>query len=253
MSTYRSSQGCSSRRCAVDNSTEETVEEVEEFEETAVTDNAESEEVKPKQKKSRKPWEAFKNFAIVFSFIVNFVLILVLLFVAPLIIPIVADIAVPIVGGLNESFVDMEKASILQTIRVSDTIPISFILPLRETTVVTLTDSVILGSVPTQFSLPGGGGAIYGAVTLSLPAGLALPVALNVDVPVDQIVPVQLDVNVDIPLNQTELGKPFNQLKDLFGPIDGLLRDLPSSNSELGDRVKSAITGSSTEEVPPTE
>ena len=245
----------------MDDQTEETLEQPEQVEETAEntaveSDNIEStQEAEPKEKKSRKPWEAFKNFAIVFSFIVNFVLIIVLLLVAPIIIPIVSDIAVPIVGGLNNSFVDMEKASILQTIHVSDTMPISFTLPLRESTVVTLTESVTLGSVPTQFALPGGGGAIYGAVTLSLPEGLALPVELNVDVPVDEVIPVQLDVLVDIPLNETELGPPFNQLKDLFGPIDTMLRDLPSSNEELGTRVKTAVLGTpeEAENTPPTE
>ena len=81
-----------------------------------------------------------------------------------------------------------------------------------------------------------------------------MPVELSVDVPVDQIVPVQLDVNVDIPLNETELGSPFNQLKDLFGPIDTLLRDLPASNGELMERVTTSVTGSpAEEEVPPTE
>ncbi len=211
-------------------------------EEIVETNEPEAAEIETtKKKKGMKPWQAFKNFAIIFSFIVNFVLILVLLIAAPLIIPIVGDIAVPIVGGLNDSFVDMESASILQTIHVSDTMPISFVLPLRENTVVTLTESVMLGEVPTTFALPDGGGAIYGSVTLSLPAGLALPVELSVDVPVDQVVPVQLDVNVDIPLNETELGQPFNQLKDLFGPIDKMLRDLPSSNKELIDRVTTSV------------
>ena len=245
----------------MDDQTEETTEQTEQIEEmveeTAVDDNVEStEEAEAKEKKSRRPWEAFKNFAIVFSFIVNFVLIIVLLLIMPIVIPIVADIAVPIVGGLNNSFVDMEKASILQTIHVSDTMPISFTLPLRENTIVTLTESVTLGSVPTQFALPGGGGAIYGAVTLSLPKGLALPVELNVDVPVDEVIPVQLDVMVDIPLNETDLGPPFNELKDLFGPIDKMLRDLPSSNEDLIERVTTAVTGSDpeeAEETPPTE
>lgn len=242
----------------MDDQTEETTEQIEQVEETAVeTDNVEStEEVETKEKKSRRPWEAFKNFAIVFSFIVNFVLIIVLLLIMPIVIPIVADIAVPIVGGLNDSFVDMESASIIQTIIVSDSIPIAFTVNLHDNTVVTLTESVTLGSVPTTFSLPGGGGAIYGSVTLALPAGLALPVELNVDVPIDEIIPITLPVDVIIPLNETELGAPFNQLKDLFGPIDVMLRDLPSSNEDLIERVTTAVTGSEpeeAEETPPTE
>ena len=76
------------------------------------------------------PWQAFKNFAIIFSFIVNIITILVLLIAAPLIIPIVNDIAEPIVGGLNDSFVDMGEAHIVQTIQVQDTIPVVFTLHL---------------------------------------------------------------------------------------------------------------------------
>jgi len=245
----------------VDDQTEETTEQVEETAVEVESDNVESiEETEPKEKKGRKPWEAFKNFAIVFSFVVNFVLIIVLLLVAPIIIPIVSDVAVPIVGGLNESFIGMGAASITRTIEVSDTMPISFTLPLRESTIVTLTNEVQLGNIPTSFVLPGGGGAIYGSVTLALPAGLALPVELSVDVPVSQTIPVNLDVYVDIPLKETQLDAPFTQLQELFGPIDVLLRDLPSSNEDLTERVKSSITNPSpeedvdtVEETPPTE
>ena len=238
----------------MDEQTEETTEQVEE---TAVdANNVDSTEgTETKKKKGRKPWEAFKNFAIVFSFIVNFILIIVLLLVAPIIIPIVADIAVPIVGGLNDSFVDMEKASIIRTITVTDEIPINFTVNLHDNTIVTLTAPVNV-TAPTAFVLPGGGGAIYGTVSLDLPTGMALPVELNVDVPIDEQIPISLPVKVVIPLNETELGDPFNQLKDLFGPIDVLLRDLPSSNGELTERVTSSVTTPPPEEVeetPPTK
>lgn len=184
-----------------------------------------------------KPWQAFKTFAIIFSFIVNAVLLLVLLIAAPLILPIVNDIAVPIVGGLNESFVDMSEANITRTIQVEDTLPISFTLPLATATEVVLVDDVRLANVPTTFTLPGTGGAINGAVTLVLPRGLVLPVQLDLDVPVDQEIDVALAVDVDIPLDETELGDPFNRLQTLFGPLDRLLHGLPDSNEELFDRM----------------
>lgn len=184
-----------------------------------------------------KPWQAFKTFAILFSFTVNLVLIIVLLLVAPLIIPIVSDIANPIVGGLSDSFVQMNNASIVQTITVDDDLPISFTLPLSTTTNVLVTEDVGLRAIPATFQLPGGGGAINGFVTLNLPKGLDLPVQLNLEVPVDQTIPVVLKVPVEIPLNQTELGPPFTTLQDLFIPLDRLLRQLPASNEELYQRI----------------
>jgi hypothetical protein len=185
---------------------------------------------------SGKPWQAFKTFAILFSFTINFVLIIVLLLVAPLILPIVGQIAVPIVGGLNQSFVDMGDARIVRVINVNDTIPISFDLPLSTETNVRITQAVPL-SVPATMVLPAGGGVINGTVSLSLPAGTTLPVALDLLVPVDQEIPVQLDVEVDIPLDETELGQPFGDLQAIFTPLDDLLTDLPNSNEEFFDRL----------------
>ncbi|MFZ0546427.1 MAG: hypothetical protein WAM60_13365 [Candidatus Promineifilaceae bacterium] len=188
---------------------------------------------------SGKPWQAFKTFAILFSFTVNFVLIIVLLLAAPLILPIVGQIAVPIVGGLNQSFVDMGDARIERTIHVDDTLPIAFDVPLSTETTVRLTQPVPL-SVPATMVLPGDGGSINGTVSLNLPAGLDLPVALNLIVPVDQQVPVQLDVGVDIPLNETDLGQPFGNLQAIFTPLDKLLTNLPGSNEEFFDRLRSS-------------
>ncbi|MFQ5434746.1 MAG: hypothetical protein ACE5FD_07705 [Anaerolineae bacterium] len=196
-----------------------------------------------------QPWQAFKNFAIFFSFTMNLVLIIVLLLVAPLIIPIVSDVAVPIVGDLNDSFVQMNDAAIVQTIPVSDTIPIEFTLPLSQTTDVILQEDVELRNMPTTFVLVGGGGTIEGNVTLSLPEGLALPVALNMEVPVEQTIPVHLNVSVVIPLDETDLGTPFGTLKTRFGPLDEMLRRLPSSNADLIERILSGNTAVSVEPV----
>ena len=188
-----------------------------------------------------KPWQAFKTFAILFSFTMNLILLIVLLLVAPLIIPIVADIAQPIVNGLSSSFVDMSTASIERKIQVEDEIDIAFNLPLDTQTNVVLAESVPLAQIPAQFVLPGGGGLINGQVALELPAGLVLPVELVLDVPVDQTIPVALAVDVSIPLNETELGTPFSTLQGLFEPLDELLLGLPSSNSELFQRVQDQL------------
>lgn len=184
-----------------------------------------------------KPWQAFKNFAIIFSFAFNAIFLIVLLVAAPLIIPIVNDVAEPLVGGLNDSFVQMGEANITRTIEVHDVIPIAFTLPLSTSTVVTTTQAVPL-HVPAEFLLPDGGGTIRGIVAIELPANLPLPVQLSLEVPVDQQIPVSLAVEVNIPLQETELGQPFNQLQGLFAPLNRLLTSLPSNNEELRQRLR---------------
>lgn len=184
-----------------------------------------------------KPWQAFKTFAILFSFVTNLVLLIVLLVAAPLVLPIVGNVAVPLVGGLSTSFDEMNKATIRRVIPVSDTIPVVLNVPLETVTTVVVMQEVPLKSIPARFSLPGGGGEINGEVSLSLPVGLALPVSLDLDVPIDERLPVQLAVEAVIPLNETELGVPFTRLQALFTPLDRLLRGLPGSNEELWERV----------------
>ncbi len=187
------------------------------------------------------PWQAFKNFAILFSFVVNIITVIVLLIAAPLIIPIVNDIAEPIVGGLNDSFVDMGEAHIVQTIEGNESIPVVCTLPLSTTTNVRLTAPVPIRA-QTTFNLPDGGGTINGIVSLTLAEGLELPVALNLIVPVSQTVPVNLAVAVDIPLAETELGVPFRDLQGIFSPLNGLLQGLPSSNKEFYDRIQESVS-----------
>lgn len=183
-----------------------------------------------------KPWQAFKTFAIIFSFVVNFVLLLVLLLVAPIILPVLGIIVNPLVGGLTESFVQMGDASIVRTIQVDDQIPISFTLPLSTTTDVRLVESVPL-NIPATFVLPDGGGQINGNVTINLPSGLILPVQLSLEVPVNQTIPVKLNVPGNIPLADTDLGVPFKNLRGLFEPLNALLSGLPGSNEELIERL----------------
>jgi hypothetical protein len=185
-----------------------------------------------------KPWQAFKNFAILFSFIFNFVLLLVLLIAAPLILPVVNAVAEPLVGGLSDSFVDMSSATISQTIPLNTEMPIAFTLPLSTTTNVIITEKVPLREIPAEFVITGGGdGFISGVVFLSLPEGLSLPVALDLDVMVEETIPVVMNVPVEIPLNETDLGAPFNTLKALFIPLDRLIQNLPGNNAELFSRI----------------
>ena len=69
-----------------------------------------------------------------------------------------------------------------------------------------------------------------------------MPVQLKLDVPVDQEIDVALSVDVDIPLDETELGGPFHTLRGLFLPLDDLIKGLPSTNEELFRRVRQGNT-----------
>ena len=178
----------------------------------------------------QKPFQAFKNFALIFSFIVNFVLVIVLLLALPLILPAVNDAAKPIVGGLNQSFVEMNQAAITRTIEVNDMVPVNLDIQLSTDTVVTLTGDVPLINYPITMNFAGGAGQINGTVNMILPTGMALPVHLNLGVPVRDQIPVNLLVDVNIPLTETQLVTPFTRLENLFAPIVTELDKLPEDN-----------------------
>lgn len=183
-----------------------------------------------------RPWQAFKSFALFFSFTMNIVLLVGLLLAAPHILPVVGAVAVPLVGGLSESFEQMGTARIERTIVVSDSVPVQFDVPLNTTSVVTLAEPVPI-TVPASFIFPAGGGTINGTVALELPVGTNLPINLALTVPVSNTIPVNLNVAVDIPLSETDLGEPFGTLQQLFLPLDTMLRQLPADNDELLNRV----------------
>ncbi|MGH2536292.1 MAG: hypothetical protein ACRDHL_02740 [Candidatus Promineifilaceae bacterium] len=183
-----------------------------------------------------KPWQAFKNFALLFSFAMNLGLLVALILALTHAGPGVRQIATPLVAGLNDSFAAMGEARITRTIAVEDAIPIAFELPVSTQTNATLVQPVPL-SVPTTFVFPDGGGQINGTVFLELPAGTSLPVQLAITVPVSQSVPVNMAVGVDIPLSETELGGPFSDLQQLFAPLERLLTHMPADDGQMLERV----------------
>ncbi len=173
-------------------------------------------------------WIAFRNFAIIFSFIVNLVLVITLLIVAYLLFDIKNSIAEPLIDGLHSNFVAMDEATIYRTIPVEAEIPVNFDLLVQDNITVVLTQPVPLTANAT-FLLPGGGGSINGTVNLNLPAGMQLPIALVLNVPVREHIPVSLDVSVAIPLSETELHGPFVGLRQLLDPYVYGLDQLPDS------------------------
>ena len=184
----------------------------------------------------------FKNFMIIFSFIVNVVLIVVVLGLVLFIFDIKDNIVTPLVTGLHSSFVGLDESTIDWTIPVRSTIPVKFDLPLNQQTTVTLTHSVPL-NVSATITLPGVGQLNNAQVYLNLPAGLELPVQLNLTVPVDQQLPVSLDVRAVIPLNQTQIHDPVNNLRLVFEPIIRALYNLPNNFGDAGKMASALMTG----------
>jgi len=199
-------------------------------------------------------WNAFKDIAIVFSFLVNFVLVVLLLVVSiPALRAVFAlkvGLVEPLLSDLDAAFIGLGEATIDTTIQIDESIPIQFDLPLDQSlpidfplpieqpTVVVLAAPVPL-TLPAQFNLPGGGGVINGSVSLSLPVGLHLPLHLNLTVPVSQTVPVRMNVPVNqtipiqmavpvhIKLGEAGLDPAVGELRAVFHPLREQIEGLP--------------------------
>jgi len=185
---------------------------------------------------------SFKNFMIVFSFIVNLILVAVVVVLLATIFDIKRNIAMPLVGGLHASFVGLDRATIDYTIPVRDTIPVVMNIPLETETVVTLTQAVPM-QVSAVITLPGVGTLNNAQVNLQLPAGLQLPVRLDLDVPVDETLDVALDVRAVIPVQETQLHDALDNLRLLFEPLVLALHNLPDDYDEAGILVSDLLAG----------
>lgn len=202
-------------------------------------------------------WRSFKDVAIVFSFVVNFVLVITLLVISfPALraaLTLKSEMVEPMLNDLDAAFVRLGESTIDTTIDIQQTTPISFTLPLSEplpidftleiaqNTDVVLQQSVPLNGVPARFNLPGGGGVINGSVSLALPAGMRLPVSLNMQVPVSKTIPVrmqvpvdqQVDIAMDVPiaieLGEAGLDPAVQDLRAVFRPLREQIEQLPDS------------------------
>ena len=200
-------------------------------------------------------WKAFKNFAIIFSFAVNFVLVMVVLVLTvpglSAALALKSGFVEPMLNDLDEAFVGLGEAEIDTTIAIDQQTPISFTLPLSEplaidfplhiqqNTTVVLQESVPLDNLSAQFNLPGGGGLINGQVSLNLPPGTALPIRLDMtvpvratipvvmEVPVDERVAISMDVPVEIPLGEAGLDPAVQELREVFDPLRNQIERLP--------------------------
>lgn len=123
-----------------------------------------------------------------------------------------------LLGGLYSNFEKMDRAHITASIPVEAEIPVKFDLHLNQQTNVVLSQNVTINNALVTVKT-GGLNIVNAVTTIVLPQGTTLPVFLNLTVPVDQAVPVSLLVNVDIPLEQTQLHEPFTGLQDVIRPF----------------------------------
>jgi len=183
------------------------------------------------------------RFMVIFSFIVNLVLVVVVVGLLVLLFNIKNDIASPLITGLHSSFVGLDEATIDWTIPVRASVPVVLDIPLETNTVVTLTEPVPL-SVTANIVAPGLT-VSNATVNLSLPVGLQLPVALDLDVAVRDQLPVSLDVRAVIPLQDTQLHDVAENLRLLFEPLAVGIINLPNDWNETFDMVGRVLRGES--------
>jgi hypothetical protein len=169
---------------------------------------------------------AFWTIASVMSFTVNIVLLIVLAVLLQNFNTVgvtVTGLSDQLLGGLYNNFVKMDQAHIKTTIPVSKEIPVQFTLNVSGPADVTLSRDVsISGALVTVNT--GGLNINNARANIVLPQGTVLPINIqNLAVPVDQKVLAELNVDVDIPLNQTDLHEPFVGLQGVVKPYYCLL------------------------------
>jgi len=123
-----------------------------------------------------------------------------------------------LLSGLYGNFERMDQAHIRTTIPVQTQVPVVLDVCIKTGTDVVLNQDV---SIPNaKVTVQTGGLNISNATTtILLPANTVLPVNLDLCVPVQTQIPVALNVDVDIPIVNTELHPAIQGLKDTIRPL----------------------------------
>lgn len=182
----------------------------------------------------RRIGPAFWTVASLLSLTINIILIVILVLLGRQLFflkkTVVSD---KLINGLYDNFTLMDQAhiqttiTVSDTIQVNDTIPVVFDLPLNQKTTVVLTQDT-----PVNTTIYLNNTAV--PLDLILRDGTELNIQLDITVPVKQTipvvlnVPVHLTVPVDIPLDQTQLHKPFVGLQQVVSPYRQLLGEVPN-------------------------
>lgn len=162
---------------------------------------------------------AFWTIASVMSITVNIVLIIILLITLQLLgtIQLTANDQVSgLLGGLYSNFVKMDEAAITAKIPVDANIPLNIVVPVQTTTRITLAEQVTIQNAHVRINT--GTLNIDADAAVTLPANTPLLVNLDFPLTVQNSIPVHLDVDVNIPLRDTQLHDPFTGLQQVVRP-----------------------------------
>ena len=196
-------------------------------------------ESKPQSRGSRLTsfWKAL----IITSFVINIVLLTVVLLLVGFIVQWRQQItstamlgqgfAADNVAELRSIVAGLQGATIRTTIPLDQPLPLKgagVIVPVDQQTTVTLVEPVPLQLSGADIDLGNGNRLRANNIRLTLPAGTPLRIALKMDIPLDDVtIPVRLNVPVEIPLKDTELGPQFQRLgwlvDRLVGPLAPVL------------------------------
>ncbi|MEL6308302.1 MAG: hypothetical protein AAFQ52_09175 [Chloroflexota bacterium] len=208
---------------------------------------------------------AIWRFMVIFSFIVNLVLVVVLLLAGLFIFQIKAQVADPLIGGLHSTAAGLDEATIDWVIPVRDSLGISLDVPINADTIISEVtqigdtvippDQQIAGETVVRLTRPvpisisnafiqSNDLTLRNAtVDITLPEGTLLPVALDLAINLETDIPVDLDVRAVIPLGETQLADPIERLGLLFEPLAIGLHNLPNNFSEAGTFAAQVVGG----------
>lgn len=180
----------------------------------------------------------FSNFwkaLVITSFVMNLVLLLVLLLVVGFVVQWRDQLIGTTVAGqgfarnnvaeLRSVVQGLQGATIKTTIPLNEPLSLEgkgVVVPVDQATTVTLLEPVPITLSGARIDLGNGNFLNANSINLTLPQGTPLVIALKMDIPLDKVtIPVVLDVPVEIPLAQTELGPQFERLGQLVDRLAG--------------------------------
>lgn len=157
----------------------------------------------------------FYRISIIFSLLINLVLIAALVAAIFILPPVLSQL----MGELN----NLENAVITTTVVVDQPMPVRgvSIEVLEPLTVHTTADSSINAAYVTMYL--GGGSQVAGTTYINMPAGTELPIDFNNYIVMSTTIPVRLAIPVSIPLKETQVGAFAANLKGMLAPIADIL------------------------------
>jgi hypothetical protein len=134
------------------------------------------------------------------------------------------------IGELRDVVQQLQAAHIKTTIPLDQPLPLKGLgvtVPVDQVTQVTLTSDVPLNLSGADIDLGAGNRLRAQNISLVLPAGTPLTIALKMNIPLDDVtIPIKLNVPVDIAMKDTELAPQFRRLGNVVDRLVYPARDI---------------------------